>query len=217
MERPDRVPGWSFEDAAVLESQSRASSVVARLLRSLPSDAPLLACLERPGARLLEVGIGVGWLAIELTRAFPGLHVVGLDRESSVLERARRNVASAGAGDRITLVSGDAAALSDRETYDVLWLPGPFLDAATLELAARCAWRALVPAGAVIVGAYGADDPLQAALADLRTLRSGGSIWSPECMCELLGSAGLEGAAQIPMRWPAPIRLYNAFKPQVGP
>lgn len=212
LERPDREPGWTFDDPAVLQSQGRASALLARILRGLPDDSALRRALDRPGARFLDVGTGVGWLAIGMARAFPALEVVGIDREERVLSLARENVRATDLETRIELRLADAAAMEDPRPFDAVWLPGPFLDGATFQRVAEHSRALLAPGGCVVVGTYGDEDPLAAALADLRTLRSGGTPWKIEPLAEALAQAGLEGAAEVPKTWPAPIRLVVASK-----
>ena len=46
----------------------------------------------KPGQRVLDVGCGKGFLLYELTRAVPGLEVVGLDLSSYAIEHAKEEV-----------------------------------------------------------------------------------------------------------------------------
>jgi SAM-dependent methyltransferase len=69
-----------------------------------PGDLDLyLALAARVGGPILELGVGTGRLAIPLAAA--GYEVVGIDRDSAMLERARRHVESAGG--RLDLVDDD--------------------------------------------------------------------------------------------------------------
>lgn len=213
IEHPERPSGWTGDDPVVVESQGRASAILAHIVAELPAQTPLRCALSRPGARLLDVGTGVGWLAIAMARAFPGLEVVGLDRSASVLERARANVAREGLEARVTLVAIDVAALSDVARYDAIWLPGPFLSAETLAAAAMRARSALVPSGILVVGLYGGAEPLVAAIANLRAIRSGGHAWALPELQAVLEGAGLVEVGEIPQTWPAPIRLVTACRP----
>lgn len=212
LEHPEREPGWLFDDPTVLECQGRASAVLARLFEGLPGSSPLRATLAREGATFLDVGSGVGWLAIAMARAFPGLRVVGLDRDEGVLELARRNVERTGLQGRVELLHGDVCHLDATSVYDAVWLPGPFLPREVLALAARCSHEALAPGGFVIIGLYGGDDELSRALADLRTVRSGGATWAIEELCERVAAAGFDEVAEVPRSWSAPVRLVTGRK-----
>lgn len=210
IDHPDRAPGWTYEDPIVLEHQGRASAILAGILHALPPTAPLRDALARPGARMLDVGTGVGWLAIAMAQTFPQLAVVGLDREASVLASAHANVQRLGLGTRVELRHGDAAHITDDAGFDVAWLPGPFLDAASFDAVAMRTCAALRPGGMVVVGTYGDEDPLAAAVAQLRTLRSGGTAWTEATLTAALTRAGFVGAHALPKRWPAPVRLVVA-------
>ncbi len=80
---------------------------VSRLVRQAAFVATFsLASFEAPpGARVLDVGTGVGAMAAQLSRMFPGIHLTGVDVSSEQLARARVLHPSA------TYVRADAAAL----------------------------------------------------------------------------------------------------------
>jgi hypothetical protein len=68
LENPARPAGWSFEDPQVLQTQGQLSRLVVRGIVALASERPeLAALLQQPGV-FLDVGTGVGWLAIEAAR-----------------------------------------------------------------------------------------------------------------------------------------------------
>jgi hypothetical protein len=64
LENPAHAPGWSYEDPVVLESQGQVSRMIVRGIDMLAAQRPdISATLRQPGA-FLDVGTGVGWLAI---------------------------------------------------------------------------------------------------------------------------------------------------------
>jgi ubiquinone/menaquinone biosynthesis C-methylase UbiE len=65
----------------------------------------------RAGQRVLDLACGTGTLAVWLKQAAPGAVVVGIDGDATMLERARRKAAQAGADIRFDL------GLSHRLTY----------------------------------------------------------------------------------------------------
>src|SRR5438132_7361964 len=70
------------------------------------------------GQHVLDVGCGVGTTAIEVANRF-GVNVTALDIAPLMLERARRNVAAAGVGDRVSINSGDITDLHlSNDTFD---------------------------------------------------------------------------------------------------
>src|SRR3954447_8218759 len=92
--QPGRAPGWTFTDPGVLEGIGRGSMMVPTLMAAVPE-------LEKVTA-LLDVGTGVGWLAIAAAGQWPSATITGIDTWDPALERARSNVAAAGLDDRIT-------------------------------------------------------------------------------------------------------------------
>lgn len=109
------------------------------------------ALLERPGARLADVGTGAGWSAIALASAFPHLEVVGIDIDGPSIDMARRNATEAGVDDRVSFVHDDAANLAAYGEFDaaialecVHDMPYPVSVLGAMRAAAR-------PDGAVLV------------------------------------------------------------------
>ncbi|HZY91353.1 MAG TPA: protein-L-isoaspartate O-methyltransferase [Thermoplasmata archaeon] len=65
----------------------------------------------RAGLRILEVGVGFGYLAALLADLTgPSGHVFGIDIESGLVREARRRLGQAGLGERVTLRAGDGVA-----------------------------------------------------------------------------------------------------------
>jgi demethylmenaquinone methyltransferase/2-methoxy-6-polyprenyl-1,4-benzoquinol methylase len=64
-----------------------------------------------PSARVLDVATGTGDLAIELAKAAPSGHVIGLDPSTAMLAIAQHKLHERGLAERVTLVEGDAQAL----------------------------------------------------------------------------------------------------------
>ena len=72
-----------------------------------------------PPARVADVACGVGWAAIAIATAYPGVRVDGFDLDDSSIELARQNAEAAGVADRVTFEVRDIAPRSDG-TYDVV-------------------------------------------------------------------------------------------------
>ncbi len=66
--------------------------------------------LGTPGARVAEVGCGLGWASIALARAFPGLAVDGYDLDEPSIASARANARAEGLADRVRFLCDDVAA-----------------------------------------------------------------------------------------------------------
>jgi predicted O-methyltransferase YrrM len=200
IEDPLRPGGWFYTDPQIIQGQGASSAVVAQMLAG--------AGIGNPDARILDIGTGVGGLAIAFCRAFPNSTVVGIDPWELSLEHARQNVAAAGFGSRITFRQTRIEAFEDDDGFDLVWMPVIFLSRAILEAAVRRAVEAMRPGAEIVLGRYtGSDDPLAGALGDLRTIRSGGTLLGPTDTHALLENAGLVDVREIERTWPAPLGL----------
>jgi SAM-dependent methyltransferase len=99
---PERAPGWGYTDPAILQERGRGSHAAARNFANLIRQRPALAALL-DNCRFLDIGTGVGWLAIEAAKLWPGMQVVGLDTWEPSLRLAAANIAAEGLNDRVTL------------------------------------------------------------------------------------------------------------------
>jgi ubiquinone/menaquinone biosynthesis C-methylase UbiE len=75
------------------------------------------AGISPAGIRVLDIGTGSGYLAIELARARPDWHITGTDISADMLNLARQNAARDGLDDRIDFLRAPAAALPFADGY----------------------------------------------------------------------------------------------------
>jgi SAM-dependent methyltransferase len=212
---PTRAPGWTYTDPEVLESQGRSSAFFAGVVERalVPSLPGLGESLRAPGATFLDVGVGVGRLAIEMCGAFPALSVVGIDPWDYVLGLARRNVEAAGLTERIELRQEGLEQLADEAAFDLVWLAGPFLPSRVLEGSLARVLAALRPGGWVVSGLYHGRDPLDAALGRLRTARSGGALLDADGWVALLAATGFDAASALQPEGPLPAAVAVGRRP----
>jgi SAM-dependent methyltransferase len=198
---PGRAPAWSYSDPVLLQAQGSASAVVATLL----SDLGLVA----PGARILDVGTGVGGLATAFCTVVADATVVGVDPWAPALELARDNVAVAGLESRIRLVETAIEDLDDPDGFDLAWLPSFFIAEAALDDALARIHALLRPGGRIVAGVTFADEmePLARATDDLVTVRSGGSGLDVADAVTRLEQAGFERVRELERTWNPPLRL----------
>jgi len=186
---PARAPGWTYRDAGVLIAQGRISRAFPRALVQLSRDRPALS--EALTGRFLDVGTGVGELALEAATLCPTLHVVGLDIWEPALAIARAAVSESPHGARIEIRTQDITQLDEPGAYTIAWLPTSFMPRAVAEAALDRIQAALAPGGYLVVGTRTrAGVALPDALAELRVLRSGGYPWQKDEMIALLGLRG---------------------------
>jgi SAM-dependent methyltransferase len=178
LERPERSPGWDYRDPVLLQAQGQLSGLVVRGIGASLSRLPELGkTLQRPGT-FLDIGTGVGWLAIEVARAWPAMRVVGIDPWEPALVLARENLAQSEVADRVELRMQHVEQLDEVPTFAVVWLPGPFIAREIADRALARIHGALIPGGWLIFGLNAVPPgPLEGALARLRTARTGGHFW----------------------------------------
>ncbi len=215
VENPGRPGGWVYTDPVVLRSQGQSSGEVPGLIaRVAPTLPGLEEALARDGACILDIGSGIAALAIACCRVFPSASVVGLEPWEPAMEMGRANVTEAGLDDRITLRADRVEEIADQAAFDMVWMPAPFLPRTVLEAAAPRVASSLRPGGWLVLGRYAAPaDPLAGAIADLRTVRGGGSRLSDEDAVSLLEDAGFASVRAVPSDWPFPIRFVAGQRP----
>src|SRR5262245_52449328 len=175
-EKPDRPPAWKVRDPAMLHAQGQASRAIVHGLIALAADRPALAASL--DGRMLDVGTGVGALALEAAAQRPSLEIVGIDIWDPALALARANVAASPHAARIQVRVQDVTRLDEVAAYTLTWLPAPFLTRAVAQAALDRLAAALAPGGYLVVGLYlPPADAVGAALAALRLTRSGGHMW----------------------------------------
>jgi SAM-dependent methyltransferase len=209
IENPGRAGGWVYTDPVVLEAQGQSSGGVPPLIARV---APILdgldAALARNGARILDIGAGVAALSISCCRVWPAASVVGVDPWEPAMRLAAVKIAAAGLEDRITMRAIRIEELTDTEGFDLAWMPAPFLPRSALETGVPVVARSLRPGGWLVLGRYAAPDAaLPQALAELRTVRGGGTPLSDDEAVTLLEAGGLAKVHAVPSDWSAPIRF----------
>jgi len=193
--------GWAHTDRKLLESQGDASAGFAPALKMMiaPMLGDLAARLERPGARFLDVGVGVGALAVAMARAWPTLSVVGIDPAGVSLAIARERVASAGMADRIELRETVVDRLVDRDAFDLAWFPIFFIDETRVPTSLSRLHDSLHDGGWILVPVLGnSADARHDAVSALITELWGGPQVSPEQVETLLGAAGFSEVRRLP-------------------
>ncbi len=198
---------WASQNDEALLAQGRGSAQAAAAFKmfGLPMLEGLGDLFDGESPQMLDVGVGVGAMAVAYCRTFPGLRVVGLDVLPRALELARRQVGEAGLAERIELRQQDVASLEDDRTYALAWLPAPFVPRPALEAGLPRLAKALVPGGWLMM-AHGKlhDDPLQNALSRFQTTVYGGAAVDEDEAQALLRGVGLEQVLSPPTPEGAP-------------
>jgi hypothetical protein len=184
--------GWRHTNRALLQAQGDASAgfVPAFKMNIIATLDGLAERLERPGARMLDAGTGVGSLAIAMCRAFPSLGVVGLDPYEVPLAIARENVQRAGLAERIELRATPVEDLGDSDAYDVAWLPSFFISEDALSRAAARVRTSLRKGGWLLfpIGTSAGDERQRSTIALVSELWGGPALSLPQAEALLEGA-----------------------------
>jgi len=199
IEDPARAPGWTFTDPDILAGWGRGSAIVPG---ALAAAIPELAGI----GSFLDVGSGVGLLAIAAARTWPAATITGIDVWEPALRIAAENVKAAGLADRITLRHGDVTGLDESEVYDCVWFPTFFVTEARLDAAMPRLVRSLRRGGWLVLGLMAPHpDPVAGAVSTLRTIRGGGAHFSSQRLMSALEAARCVGIRTLPRSGPAPM------------
>ncbi|MFC0678603.1 class I SAM-dependent methyltransferase [Lysobacter korlensis] len=82
-----------------------------RLAPALGGSQELTTLLSKPGARIADVGCGLGWSTLALARAYPEASLVGIDIDEPSIARAKEHATAAGVSGRVEFRAGDASSL----------------------------------------------------------------------------------------------------------
>ena len=193
--------GWGANTVPALLAQGHASAQVARGFArfGLPHMDDLGERLARPGARMLDVGTGVGAIAIAFAEEFPQLHVLGIDVLETALDVAAEYIAASTVADRVAVRKQDLADFSDTGDFDLVWIPAPFIPAGALRDGLPRVVAALRPGGWLSVGhgKFGEDSAADA-LNRLKTIAFGGTPLDTHAAQALLHELGLVSISTLP-------------------
>ena len=156
--------------------------------------------LSQPSA-FLDIGTGVGWIAIEAARVWPNLNVTGIDIWEPSLALAKRNIADSGVTDRVSVRNENLENLREVASYDLVWLPSVFVSEEVIRRSLAPVFQALTPGGTLIFALFEApSEPLREALASLGVVRMGGHPWRRDQVETLLRATGLINVEAIIFR-----------------
>jgi SAM-dependent methyltransferase len=104
------------------------------------------------GARVVDLHCGGGRWLIAMAQRFPGLRLLGVEFERDSVERARRNVATAGLAERISIVLAEIADI-DRGvgSHDLAYFQYALHDLADPVTALAAGWSGVRPGGHLLV------------------------------------------------------------------
>ncbi|WP_159792155.1 class I SAM-dependent methyltransferase [Puerhibacterium puerhi] len=192
------------DDARESQSAGNRPWYEHRLGSALASVPAVHDVLARPGARVLDVGCGMGWSTISLARAYPEARLVGIDVDAPSITSARANARAEGVEERVEFRAADAAELAAQEPFDAAFafecvhdMPRPVEVLGAVRAAVR-------PDGAVVVMDEAVADELTAPADQVDRLMYGYSLFV--CLPDSLSSPPSVATGTV-MR-PATLRRY---------
>ncbi len=154
---------WGHHHPCLFEGTERffRSGYLGNLIQSwLPALDGVVAKLER-GAKVADVGCGVGASTIIMAKAYPASTFIGFDTHVGSIELARQRAKAAGVADRVTFEVGNATDFPG-DNYDLIAHFDCFHDLEDPRGAAKRAREAIAPDGTwLIVEPFAGDRPEQ--------------------------------------------------------
>ena len=144
---------WADYGPDVVEAQEAANrpqflAYVGDWIDALPDIA---ARLRDGDGRVADVACGTGWSSIAIARAFPQVHVDGIDIDQGSIERARATAAGEGMGDQVAFLHADGANADGAGRYDLVTIFEALHDMSRPVEVLVAARRLLAPGGAVLI------------------------------------------------------------------
>lgn len=186
----DDLPSLKAEGIA---SGKRVMKLIDLLRDKFPDFSVSMA---RERLHMLDVGTGAAGVAAAFVGTRPGATAVGLDIRNEALKIAAAHLEQTGVADRVQLRLQDIEALTDRECFDVVWLPLTMLNAAAAAPAVKTIFEALRPGGWLITvtvpgGDSGRGQPhLSSVVARWRVAERGCCVWNPNDTIKIMSNHG---------------------------
>lgn len=158
----------------------------------------IVAGLPIAGARVLDIGCGLGAPSRRLAAHHGAAHVTGFDVEAPVLSRAAEGIAAAGLSGRVSLVLGAPGPLPfAAESFDIVFSKDALIHVPDKPAIYAEALRVLRPGGWFAASDwYGAAAPLTPEMADYLAGPLDFSLQTIDAAAGALAAAGFEAVAQ---------------------
>jgi len=140
------------------------------------------------GGRVLDVGCGVGRVAIAIARAFPKCEVVGLDRDLESISQARAMAATADLQDRIQFVAKTTSDLDRSNDFDLITACDCVHEFSALQKTLSELRAFLKPEGTLFIVEPKTADRLEDNMTPIATMYYGFSLF--HCMTQSLAEGG---------------------------
>ena len=131
-----------------------------------------------PPARVADVACGVGWAAIAIALAYPGVRVDGFDLDESSIELGRANARRLGVADRVSFHVADGASIGEAGAYDLAVIIEAVHDMTRPVDVLAAVRRLLRPGGAALIADEKTEDAFTADAGEAERLYFGFSLFA---------------------------------------
>ena len=143
----------------------------------------------RPGARVLDVGSGIGGAAFHLARAY-GAKVTGIDLAEEMDAIARERVAQLGLADSVNIILGDVLETSFPEPFDIVWSRDAFMHIPDKARLFSRLYSLMAPGGRLVITDYARGKTPASPEFERYIEKTGYSVIEPQQYGEVLKGAG---------------------------
>jgi phosphoethanolamine N-methyltransferase len=148
-----------------------------------------LGAALRPGARVLDVGSGIGGAAFHLAGAY-GARVTGIDLAEEMVAIARERAARLGISESVTFLLGDVLETPFAEPFDVVWSRDAFMHIPDKPRLFARLHGLLAPGGRLVITDYARGKTPGSPEFERYIEKTGYSVIEPGPYGELLRAAG---------------------------
>lgn len=145
----------------------------------------------RPGARVLDVGSGIGGAVFHLARAH-GAKVTGIDLAGEMDAIARERVVQLGLSDSVNFVLGDVLEASFPELFDIVWSRDAFMHVPEKPRLFSRLFSLMAPGGRLVITDYARGRTPGSPEFERYIEKTGYSVIEPRQYGDQLRAAGFE-------------------------
>jgi phosphoethanolamine N-methyltransferase len=145
----------------------------------------------RPGARVLDVGSGIGGAAFHLARAY-GARVTGIDLADEMVAIARDQADRLGLTESVTFLLGDVLETTFAEPFDVIWSRDAFMHIADKPRLFGRLHQLMAPGGRLVITDYARGRTPGSPAFERYIETTGYHVIEPAAYGDLLRAAGFE-------------------------
>jgi 2-polyprenyl-3-methyl-5-hydroxy-6-metoxy-1,4-benzoquinol methylase len=169
----------------------------------LPANPEVHAPLQK-GARVADVACGEGRSSIAIARAYPRVHVDGIDSDRASIEAAERHLVGSDVAGRVAFHCRDAADAELRGRYDLVTIFEALHDMSYPVAVLRALRGLLAEGGSVVIADERSAEEFAAPADPLERMYYGFSVLH----CLPVGMVGKDAAGTGTVMRPATVRRY---------